>query len=112
MRGAGQEEPLARSLRARGSFVVTLVEVRAWLLRSEEEQTYSVIMIVNLLALWEEFRSLRGRFGLFGVATPCRAAHEIGKFLPMKRANLQTGSIIMILPFGGSFTDTSVCFFK
>src|SRR6266700_6048596 len=44
---------------------------------------------VNLLALWEEFRSLRGRFGLFGVATPCRAAHEIGKFLPMKRANLQ-----------------------
>ena len=25
---------------------------------------------------------------------------------------LETGSIIMILPFGGSFTDTSVCFFK
>ena len=72
----------------------------------------SLSVRVNLLALWEEFRSLRGRFGLFGVATPCRAAHEIGKFLPMKRANLQTGSIIMILPFGGSFTDTSVCFFK
>ena len=52
-------------------------EKRAWIQRLKEKNLVPSMkvldMVVNLLASWEEFRSLRGRLGLFGVAIQCCA---------------------------------------
>src|SRR5947209_7779205 len=45
---------------------------------------------VNLLIVWEDFRTLRGRFGLFHDAPSRGKSHTMCKFSPTQRANLHS----------------------
>jgi len=54
---------------------------------------------VNLLIVWEDFRTLRGRFGLFHDAPSRGKSHTMCKFSPTPRANLHFGPFTRTMSF-------------